>query len=256
MEKDKIINALQNFEGDDIDLFAALSEIFSEHHDSELGFAHIDHRRSNRCGFPEFVYGEGKTTEHLRQIVTDINTRGDNVLVTRLQSEQGCVLQDAFSSGSYCATAKAFTIINKEPTSIHNVYIMTAGTTDLPVAHEAQHTLLACGYESELISDVGVAGIHRLLSKMERLRSADVVIVAAGMEGALPSVVAGLVSCPIIAVPTSVGYGTSLGGITPLLAMLNSCGSGVSVVNIDNGFGAACSAARILNRHQVSGIRC
>ena len=250
MEKEKIITAMQSFQGDDIDLISALSAIFSEHHDTDLGFAQLDHKRKERCGFPEFIYGEGKKYDQLVEIISTIDDRGDNVLATRLDNAVGTELAAQFKRANYCQSARTLTILNQTVNTLPVVYILTAGTTDLPVANEAKQTLLACGYESEILSDVGVAGIHRLFAKLERLTKADAIIVAAGMEGALPSVVAGLVSCPIIAVPTSVGYGTSLGGITPLMAMLNSCGSGVSVVNIDNGFGAACSVARILNSNK------
>jgi len=248
MDKKTIIEALQSFEGDDIDLISALSEIYSHHNDAEMGFAHIDNARKKRCGFPEFIYGEGKTYEHLIDIVSEIATRGDNVLATRLDAEVGGKLVACFEDANYCQSSRTLSIINNS-LGKSGVFILTAGTTDLPVAYEAFHTLRACGYESEVITDTGVAGIHRLFKQLDKLQSAKALIVVAGMEGALPSVVAGLVSCPIIAVPTSVGYGTSLKGITPLLAMLNSCGSGVSVVNIDNGFGAACSVARILNSY-------
>ncbi|HPN83756.1 MAG TPA: nickel pincer cofactor biosynthesis protein LarB [Victivallales bacterium] len=207
-----------------------------------------DESRSERCGFPEFIYGEGKTLDQLRNVVREIRKRQEAVVVTRLCFENGLKLKKFFREGVYDERARVFYIKSGKIRSARSkITIVTAGTCDLPVALEALRTLEACGFKCDFIADSGVAGIHRLMRNVEVLRQADVIIAVAGMEGALPSVIGGLVSCPVIAVPTSVGYGTSMKGIAAMLAMLNSCANGVTVVNIDNGFGAACAAMRIAN---------
>ncbi|HOK05227.1 MAG TPA: nickel pincer cofactor biosynthesis protein LarB [Victivallales bacterium] len=207
-----------------------------------------DRNRINRCGFPEFIYGEGKTLEHLVSVICEIRKDNLPVIVTRLREEFGKKLMERFQEGKYDERSKCFFIKAKAKTKKDRVIgIVTAGTCDLPVAYEAINTLDACGYKYELISDVGVAGIHRLFERINKLKKFSVLIVIAGMEGALPSVIGGLLSSPIIAVPTSVGYGSSMKGLVAMFAMLNSCSSGITVVNIDNGFGAACAAMRIVN---------
>ncbi len=214
----------------------------------ELGFARIDHHRALRQGFPEVVFGEGKRPEHLRAIAERIAERGDGLLVTRLGPEGREALLgalpgievDLFGRTAFLAPAQPTARRPKGP-----VLIVTAGTSDLQVAEEAALSARAFGNPVERLSDVGVAGLHRILAAREALDRAAVVIVVAGMEGALPSVVGGLVAAPVIAVPTSVGYGAAFGGVAALLGMLNSCASGVTVVNIDNGFGAASAASRI-----------
>lgn len=216
----------------------------------ELKEAKIDHAREARCGFPEFVYGAGKSLEQLLEIIPEIHGRTGSVLVTRLPAETGSVLVQAFPAGEYDPAARTFRIRDPERRLTGKVLVVTAGSSDHGVAKEALHTLEACGIGAELVADVGVAGIERLFASLDRLRSADVCIVVAGMEGALPSVVGGLVRCPVIAVPTSVGYGAAFGGVAALLGMLNSCASGVTVVNIDNGFGAACAAARMIRANK------
>lgn len=216
----------------------------------ELKEAKIDHAREARCGFPEFVYGAGKSLEQLLEIIPEIHGRTGSVLVTRLPAETGSALVQAFPAGEYDPAARTFRIRDPERRLTGKVLVVTAGSSDLGVANEALHTLEACGVGAELVADVGVAGIERLFASLDRLRSADVCIVVAGMEGALPSVVGGLVRCPVIAVPTSVGYGAAFGGVAALLGMLNSCASGVTVVNIDNGFGAACAAARMIRANK------
>lgn len=216
----------------------------------ELKEAKIDHAREARCGFPEFVYGAGKSLEQLLEIIPEIHGRTGSVLVTRLPAETGSALVQAFPAGEYDPAARMFRIRDPERRLTGKVLVVTAGSSDLGVAKEALHTLEACGVGAELVADVGVAGIERLFASLDRLRSADVCIVVAGMEGALPSVVGGLVRCPVIAVPTSVGYGAAFGGVAALLGMLNSCASGVTVVNIDNGFGAACAAARMIRANK------
>jgi NCAIR mutase (PurE)-related protein len=215
----------------------------------DLGHARIDHHRSLRKGFPEVILGEGKTLPDIRSIVKELKEKGQNILITRLDEGKAKGLRKTFPKSRYYPRSRIFTSFT-HPVSIEGkgtILIVTAGTTDIPVAEEAAVTAMFMGNRVETIYDVGVAGIHRLLSERKRLEEARVLIVVAGMEGALPSVVGGLVDRPVIAVPTSVGYGTSFGGIAALLAMLNSCASGVAVVNIDNGFGAACMAS-LINR--------
>ena len=213
-------------------------------------FARIDHERLGRCGFPEFVYGTGKTVPQLKSIIKKIVTSKQSVLVTRLSKKKYEKLKVNFPEADYDSLSKTFIIKSKNKKTAlprGKVVVITAGTSDIPVALEAKYTAELCGCGVNTLFDIGVAGIHRLLSNIDIIRNADVVIAVAGMEGALPSVVAGLVSCPVIAVPTSVGYGASLKGLTAMFAMLNSCANGVLVVNIDNGFGAGCAAARIIN---------
>ncbi|NOY75634.1 MAG: nickel pincer cofactor biosynthesis protein LarB [Kiritimatiellaeota bacterium] len=211
-------------------------------------FADLDHGRAVRCGFPEFIYGEGKTSEQTLAISAEIASSGKPLLATRLSAESAKPLLEKFPSGDYDEISRTFLMMPENSDDPKGeVVIATAGTTDLPVAREAERTLTACGCGAKLIPDAGVAGIHRLFKSLPALESADAVIVVAGMEGALPSVVGGLIPCPVIAVPTSVGYGASLGGLTAMFSMLNSCANGITVVNIDNGFGAGCAAARIVN---------
>lgn len=212
-----------------------------------LVVARLDRNRRERCGFPEFIYGAGKTVEELLKIIPELYASGVNVLATRVKAESGKVLQERFPQGVYDPRSGSFLWMQKDVQPRGKAVVLAAGTSDLAAATEAEMTLKACNCHSELIIDVGIAALHRLLNVLDRLESADVIIAAAGMEGALPSVVAGLVKVPVIALPTSVGYGANLSGITPMLAMLNSCASGVTVVNIDNGFGAACAAVRIIN---------
>ncbi len=214
----------------------------------DLGFAHIDHHRQIRQGFPEVIYCPNKTTEQIIKIFTSLAKKGNNVLATRAQPEvfKELVKTKKFPKLRYEKLAKAIIFEQKKIKPSKSVLpIITAGTADLPVAEEARVTAEIMGQRTELIYDVGVAGLHRLLAHVPKLQKANVVIVVAGMEGALASVVGGLVSCPVIAVPTSVGYGASFDGLAALLTMLNSCASGVTVVNIDNGFSAAVSAVLI-----------
>jgi len=214
-----------------------------------LGFATIDHHRALRQGFPEVIYGAGKTPEQIVAIAERIAAHGDGVLVTRVNEAAAAALVRTFPGAEYNATARTVQVRSSTPPALAraSLLVVTAGTSDLPVAEEAAVTAGALGCRLERLTDVGVAGIHRLLARREMLDAAGVIIVVAGMDGALASVVGGLARVPVIAVPTSVGYGASFGGIAPLLTMLNSCAAGVTVVNIDNGFGAAVAAARILH---------
>jgi pyridinium-3,5-biscarboxylic acid mononucleotide synthase len=214
---------------------------------SSLSFATIDHHRALRQGFPEVIYGAGKTPEQICAIAEHIAEQGDGVLITRISTEAADALRTTFARIEINDVARTAYLAGRQPPppGTGTVAVITAGTSDLPVAEEAAVTLAALGNCVARITDVGVAGIHRVLGRREELTSAAVVIVIAGMDGALPSVVGGLVSAPVIAVPTSVGYGASFQGVAPLLAMLNSCAAGVTVVNIDNGFGAAVAASRI-----------
>ena len=215
-----------------------------------LPFASIDHHRALRSGFPEVVFGEGKTVDQTVAICERLAERGDGFLVTRTNDEQRAALIRQFPLSRSNVLARTVNLpATSGPvaaSSTRSALIVTAGTGDLPVAEEAAETLRALAITVTRLTDVGVAGIHRLLSQQEVLRGAAVVIVIAGMDGALPSVVGGLVRVPVIAVPTSVGYGASFNGLAALLTMLNSCAAGVTVCNIDNGFGAAMAAARIL----------
>ena len=212
-----------------------------------LGFARIDSARRERCGRAEVIFGQGKTAEEIARIASVIYEREGHVLATRVSEEQASVIAGLLPQAVYHGRARCLTLGSAPVNARHSlVGVLCAGTSDLPVAEEAAITLEAFGRSVERIHDVGVAGIHRLLAVTDRIRSCSVLVVVAGMEGALPSAVAGLVDLPVIAVPTSVGYGASFDGIAALLGMVNSCASGVTVVNIDNGFGAACAADAIL----------
>jgi hypothetical protein len=212
----------------------------------DVGFARIDHDRQSRCGFPEVIFAEGKEPQQIIAIAERILKRKDPLLITRIDRKKYLLLKKKIPAIAYNASARMAFLYRTPPKSHAGLLIGTAGTSDIPVAEEAATTCEALGYMPERLYDVGVAGIHRLMADSDKLRAAKVIIVAAGMEGALPSVVGGLVDVPVIAVPTSVGYGTSFGGIAALLSMLNSCSSGITVVNIDNGFGAAVAAVKIL----------
>lgn len=214
-----------------------------------LDFATIDHHRALRQGYPEVVYGEGKSPGQIVAIAERLVERGNTALVTRTDAASRQALEARFTDAVVNDLARTVRIGAPRPADDRSsLLIITAGTSDLPVAEEAAESAVAMGNCVARLNDVGVAGIHRLLAQGDALTRAGVVIVVAGMDGALPSVVGGLVACPVIAVPTSVGYGASLGGLAALFTMLNSCAAGVTVVNIDNGFGAAAAATRIVNR--------
>lgn len=215
-------------------------------------FAKIDHHRALRTGFPEVIWGPGKTPEQITKIFAVLRQRNPVVMATRIEPGVYTQLRWSIPDLQYYEMARICAIapLNWEPQHWGTVTILSAGTADLPVAEEAAVTAELSGFKVDRLWDIGVSGIHRLLSNRRVIQSADVLIVVAGMEGALPSVVAGLADCPVIAVPTSVGYGASFNGLAPLLTMLNSCAAGVGVVNIDNGFGAAVLAGQILRTAQ------
>ena len=226
----------------------ALSKLQSLGYESIDEFAKIDLNRQQRTGFPEVIWGEDKTPEQIIKIIAAMRQRQSVVMATRITPAVYTELHRSIPDLIYYQTARICALTPPHLVPIHpgKITILTAGTADLPVAEEAACTASLCGFAVEKLWDVGVAGIHRLLSNWHIIDDADVLIVVAGMEGALPSVVAGLADCPVVAVPTSVGYGASFGGVAPLLTMLNSCAAGVGVVNIDNGFGAAILACQIL----------
>jgi NCAIR mutase (PurE)-related protein len=219
----------------------------------DLGFARVDHHRHLRTGFPEVVLGLGKTAEQIARIVAELARTGANVLATRVPEEHAAAVLAAVPAARHEALARAIVVEQQPIADVGRgvVLVVAAGTSDLPVAEEAALTARLAGNRVERLNDVGVAGIHRLLGERARIESAGVLVVVAGMEGALPSVVAGLTSRPVVAVPTSIGYGASFGGIAALLGMLNSCAAGVTVVNIDNGFGAGYAAAVINRKERV-----
>ncbi len=213
---------------------------------ADLGFAQVDTHRALRKGFPEVIFGAGKTPNQVVQIATRLLEHEQRVLVTRASGDHARALRRKHKDAVYHETAHCLTIDRRPlPKRPGSIAVVCAGTSDLPIAEEAAVTADIMGNSVVQITDVGVAGVHRLFGRLDQIHSANVVIVVAGMEGALPSVVAGLVSRPVIAVPTSVGYGASFGGLAALLGMLNSCASGMTVVNIDNGFGAGFAASQI-----------
>lgn len=212
----------------------------------DLGFAKVDLSRQKRNGYPEVIYGAGKTAEQIIGIIGSLKRHAENILCTRVTSEKYAAIKVAEPAAHYDELAQCVTLKLKEmPQTKHYIAVVTAGTSDMAVAEEAAVTAEAYGNQVKRIYDVGVAGIHRLFEHLDEIRQAQVVIVVAGMEGALASVVGGLIEKPLIAVPTSIGYGTNFGGITALMTMLNSCASGITVVNVDNGFGAGYSASMI-----------
>jgi len=230
---------------------AAAVRAISEAPLERLGFATLDHQRALRQGFPEVVFGPGKTARELVSIVGRLYARNGVVLATRVDEPGRIELRRAFPRIESFERAQAMVLRRGRPTLRGSVVVVCAGTADLPVAEEAQVTAQVMGSKTELIADVGVAGLHRLLAHGRRFRRARAIVVVAGLEGALPSVVGGLVDRPVIAVPTSIGYGAHFSGLAPLLAMLNSCAAGVTVVNVNNGFGAG-YAAHLIN---ISGTR-
>ena len=245
MTPEETSQLLQRFKAGEIDEAAVLNAFRAEPID-DLGFAQVDAHRALRQGFPEVIFGAGKTPEQVAAIAAKVMEREDRVLVTRATAEYATAVAAKLPAAVHHESARCISVeakrLAKRPGSIA---ILCAGTSDLPLADEAAVTADFMGNKVVRVNDVGVAGLHRLLTNMPTVREANVIIAVAGMEGALPSVVAGLVHRPVIAVPTSVGYGANFGGVAALLGMLNSCGSGVTVVNIDNGFGAAFAANQI-----------
>jgi pyridinium-3,5-biscarboxylic acid mononucleotide synthase len=245
MNADELKQLLERVKDGDININSAIEKL-KDLPFTDLGHSRIDNHRELRQGYPEVIYGAGKTVDQLKEIVSLMLERGNNILITRVTDDMYPAIKNICNDAIYHKTARIIQIKRKE-LSIPDSYIsiVTAGTSDIPVAEEAAITAEALGNRVEKIFDVGVAGIHRIMDKLELIRNSKVIIVIAGMEGALSSVIGGLVDKPVIAVPTSVGYGANFGGISALLGMLTSCASGVSVVNIDNGFGAAYTASMI-----------
>lgn len=220
----------------------------------DIGYARVDHGRAARQGFPEVIFGQGKTSAQICGIFEKLISRSPNVLITRTDHDVFGDIRNIYTDAEWHEPAKLIRVRREtEDLGVGEITVCTAGTSDIPVAEEAALTAEAMGNRVQRIWDAGVAGVHRILAERERLQNSRVVIVVAGMEGALPSVVGGLVSVPVIAVPTSIGYGASFGGVAALLGMLNSCASNVTVVNIDNGFGAGFSAS-LMNRKWPSSI--
>jgi len=247
MNKDDMIKLFEAVKNSEIEIEEAMKKIEDLPY-SDLGFANIDSHREIRVGYPEVIYCAGKTVEQVKSIVRFMMTKDSNIIVTRASEEIYQAVKEICKEATYNHPGRIITVKKREEKLTESyIAIISAGTSDLPVVEEAAETALILGNRVEKIVDVGVAGIHRLFSKLDIIRGAKVIIVVAGMEGALASVVGGLVNKPIIAVPTSVGYGANFGGLSALLSMLNSCASGVSVVNIDNGFGAAYNAS-IINK--------
>lgn len=246
MNEDKVRELLQNVAKGAVSVESATSALKTIPFE-DIEIAHVDHLRSLRKGFPEVIYGESKTSSQIIKIMEKMVDQENTILVTRLSGDKAEEVLKNFPDTVYHEDARLLVYQNGEIKRRGRGYItvLAAGTSDLPVALEAYHTADYMGNETKKIIDVGVAGIHRLFNYREVIEKSTVIIVVAGMEGALPSVVAGMVSCPVIAVPTSVGYGTSFGGLTALFGMLNSCSSNIAVVNIDNGFGAGFMAASI-----------
>lgn len=245
MDMDKARELLENVKDGAVSIEQALEDL-RDLPFKDLGYAKIDNHRELRVGYPEVIYCESKTPEQIKGIVEFMLAKGNNILGTRASEEAYKLVKEICPKAEYNKEARTITIKNKEAeTTSTYIAIVTAGTSDIPVAEEAAITAEIFGNRVERIYDVGVAGIHRLFDKIELIREAKIIIVVAGMEGALASVLGGLVDKPVIAVPTSVGYGANFGGLSALLCMLNSCASGISVVNIDNGFGAGYLASMI-----------
>lgn len=245
MKDTDLLRLLNEYKAGEIDHNKIL-EYFHRETYEDLGFAKIDHQREHRKGFPEVVYGSGKTVEQAAAILEKLFlTAHGNVMATRVEEEVFLAIKGKVPNAEYHPLPKMITIKRGENKKEGAICVLSGGTSDLPIAEEAAITAEMMGNRVERIYDVGVAGIHRLFAYKDRIEEARVLVVVAGMEGALPSVVAGLVNQPVIAVPTSIGYGASFGGLAALLAMLNSCASGITVVNIDNGFGAGYAASLI-----------
>src|SRR5258705_4496464 len=247
MNRNDLEKLLFDVKSGEVDVSQAVKTI-NDHHFEDIGFARVDHARVSRQGFPEVIFGSGKTRQQVVGIFEKLAERSPNVLVTRTDKDTFGELRNVATEAEWHESAKMVRLFrDKTELGIGEITFVTAGTSDIPIAEEGALTAEAMGNRVRRIWDAGVAGIHRILAEKELLRQSRVVVVAAGMEGALPSVVGGLVSVPVIAVPTSIGYGASFNGIAALLGMLNSCSSNVTVVNIDNGFGAG-FVASLINR--------
>lgn len=249
IDTEKILELLENVQNGTIQPTDAAAQLRQLPY-QDLDFASLDHHRALRTGFPEVVYGEGKTIPQLIEITKNLSSQSDQILVTRITQDIFQEVQQVIPELSFNEAARSMYIDRNTGKKKPGVTIVSAGTADLPVAEEAMLTAQMLGNHVEHFIDVGVAGLHRLLDKLDALQKANVVVVVAGMEGALPSVVAGLIRAPVIAIPTSVGYGAHFDGLTPLLSMLNSCATGVAVVNIDNGFGGGFMAGIINQQTQ------
>lgn len=246
MQEEQLRRLLEGIRDGSVNIDNGLQRLKSLPFEDVDQIALLDNHRALRCGFPEVVFGQGKTTDQVVKIVRRLAEHNDRVLVTRVSPEMQAAVQAEIQDLTYYPAARLLVLDHSVPKErLPGVVVATGGTADIPVAEEAAITAELMGSQVDRIYDVGVAGLHRLLNRVERIQRAKVVVVVAGMEGALASVVGGLVSAPVIAVPTSVGYGASFGGVAALLAMLNSCATGVSVVNIDNGFGAGYLAGMI-----------
>lgn len=251
MNEDSIRKLLDEVRGGEVTVDDAIAELRSLPFE-ELPFARVDHHRSLRCGFPEVIFCQGKIPADITDIARAILNRSDYLLATRAGPEAFEAIHEVCPEATYHERARCVTVKRTAPPAHDGqVMVICAGTADVPVAEEARITADMMGHSVETLYDAGVAGIHRLLSERERILRADAIVVVAGMEGALASVVGGLTDTPVVAVPTSVGYGANLGGIAPLLTMLNSCAAGVTVVNIDNGFGGGYAASLITRRRAV-----
>ena len=237
---------LEDVKKDNIDVESAIERLKDLPYE-DIGYAHIDHHRKIRNGYAEVIYCKGKSDEHILGIIEKMNEKSSNILGTRCEKETFDKIVKIYPHAEYEQLSKILKIKNEDikENGKGTILVVTGGTSDIPVADEAYHTALFLGNKVERLYDVGVAGIHRLLNNRNIFQQARVIIAVAGMEGALPSVIGGMVDVPVIAVPTSVGYGANFDGLAPLLAMLNSCASGISVVNIDNGFGAGYLASTI-----------
>lgn len=246
MELQKLRTLLEELKQGESTVDQVIEKLKTLPYESVDGYANLDHHRLLRTGIPEVIFAQGKTPDQVVEIFLHLQSHSQQVLATRVSAEMYTQIQDRLPSATYHPSARVlFVDQDLERVKQPGIFILTAGTSDIPVAEEAAITAELMGNQVERMYDVGVAGLHRLLDHLAQLQKATVIIVAAGMEGALPSVVGGLVSAPIIALPTSVGYGASFQGLAALLGMLNSCANGVAVVNIDNGFGAGCLAAKI-----------
>jgi NCAIR mutase (PurE)-related protein len=244
MQIDKLEHLLNSFKNGDTGLEQTLNTL-KQLPFEDLDFAKVDHHRALRTGYPEVVFCQGKTHEQVEKIFQSLERQNDNILLTRAEPELFSRLQNINDQLVYNELGRTITLEKTEREKTGRVLVISAGTADIPVAEEAVVTASISGAKVERIYDAGVAGIHRLLAHNEKIQSARCIVAVAGMEGALPSVVGGLAPCPVIAVPTSVGYGSHLNGLAPLFTMLNSCAPNITVVNIDNGFGAGFSAAMI-----------